>query len=137
MNVELIESNDITKEFIFDMLKKNEMNVSYDSDGDIKVKELHNIYFKVFKDMEVIDIFCIYQENDKLSREELIYQANSISVAYKFNVSILKNNGVIFSLLVPFDGGIVEQCFISVIKKFAEMVSFIIYDKEYTLTDLE
>ncbi|KNZ84894.1 hypothetical protein, partial [Morganella morganii] len=101
------------------------------------VKELHNIYFKVFKDMEVIDIFCIYQENDKLSREELIYQANSISVAYKFNVSILKNNGVIFSLLVPFDGGIVEQCFISVIKKFAEMVSFIIYDKEYTLTDLE
>lgn len=133
--MDLIDEKNISKEFIFNILDRVYMSPIYDADGDLMIRETHDVYIFIKEKQSYIKLMSVFQENQELERKNLIEQANKISQDYPINAAIADNNGVCFIQNIFFNGGLTEKNLVITLKKFMSIISAIGTDQEFTLLE--
>lgn len=122
MSDELITENNLSKEFLKGVLDAAFMNTSFDSDGDLMVKEDINCWILVNKENARIALLSLWgfkNSTSQLQRLECVNQINKEYVVVRAVVG--NNNSFRFEYDIPVRGGISKKAFVLMLKLFCSI----------------
>ena len=122
MTEELITPENLSKEYLKSILDAACMDTSYDSDGDLMVKEDIKCFVKPTKDMSWIRMFTIFgvkEESSRLARLECVNKINDEYLIVR--ASVTDNDSLFFDYQIPVAGGITKKAFVIALKRFCSI----------------
>jgi len=121
---EMITPDNLSKELLKSVLEAAYMDVSFDKDGDIKVKEKVTCFvFPNEKWKDRVTLCAIFGFKPNVSREERLECANRINSEYAIIRAVVgKNDTLRFTYDVLLEGGgISRKAFVLQLKRFCSI----------------
>jgi len=131
--MEILNTDNVTKELIFSILKNAGIKAEYDQDGDILMEDDYPVYLLINKTNSYITIFSNFEENKEKTEEDLLFQTNSISSSYPINALLSSNGGILLKHVIFYGSGITEVNLIESIGIFNSIANEISKDNEYSV----
>ena len=121
MSDELITAENVSKELLKSVFDAAFMEVSYDSDGDIMVKERCRCY--VFPDKEQHRIWLLVRFDFKptVGDYEKLACVNEINTNYLIVRAGVRGNVLQFTHDLSLDGGITRKALVLLVKRFCSI----------------
>ena len=119
---ELITENNLSKELLKGVLDAAFMNTSFDSDGDLMVKEDINCWVFASKEHGRITLLSLWGFKSGVSQSQRLECVNQINKDYIVVKAIVgDNNSFRFEYDIPVTGGITKKAFILALKRFCSI----------------
>jgi hypothetical protein len=123
MTDELITPDNLSKELLKSVLDAAFMETSFDSDGDLKVKEGVNCFVlpnEERKDrVQLMALFGFKPEASELLRLQAVNRINAEYIIVRAVVG--KNDTLRFTWDIPIAGGITKKAFVLAVKRFCSI----------------
>ena len=123
MTDELITPDNLSKELLKSVFDAAFMETSYDSEGDLTVKDTVNCY--VFPNMEMKDrvqLIAVFGFKAGTSELQRLQAANRINTEYIIVRAVVgKNDTLRFTWDIPIAGGITKKAFVLALKRFCSI----------------
>jgi len=133
--MDLIDEKNLTKELIFSILDRVYMSPEHDSDGDILLRETHDVYVLIKEKSSSIKLMSIFQENENLEKIKILEQTNKITNQYPISAGIASNNGIVFLQHIFVKGGITEKNLILAIRQYISLITTIGTDPDFNIME--
>lgn len=123
MTDELITSDNLSKELLKSVFDAAFMETSYDSDGDLKVKDRVNCF--VLPNMErkdrvrLVTIFSFKAGTSELQRLQAVNRINDEYIIVRAVVG--ENDALRFTWDIPIAGGITKKAFVLAFRRFCSI----------------
>jgi len=122
MSDELITQDNLSKEFLKGILDAAFMNTSFDSDGDLMVREDINCWVLPSKEYGRITLLSLWGFKSGVSQIQRLECVNQINKEYIVVKAIVGNNNSFrFEYDILIAGGITKKTFILALKRFCSI----------------
>jgi hypothetical protein len=121
MQDDLITPENLSKELLMQVLDAAYMDTSYDSDGDIRVKEQCSCYVQpnlTARDRIRLAAFFGFKPEVPFARRlEFVNTVNG-DYAMVRAVAVPESDGLVFDWYIPIAGGLTKKSFVLAVKRF-------------------
>lgn len=133
--MDLIDEKNLSKELVFNILDRVYMSPEHDSDGDILLRETHDVYVIVKEKTSSIKLMSVFQENESLERIDTLEQTNKILNQYPIGAGVTNNGGILFVHNLFVKGGVTEKNLILTIRQFILAITAIGTDSDFNIME--
>ncbi len=136
MTDELITPENLSKELLKSVLDAAFMETSYDSDGDLKVKERLNCFLFPNKKKDKVQLMAQFGFKSDASELLRLQAVNRINDEYIIVRAVAdKNDTLRFTWDIPIAGGITKKAFVLAVKRFCSIPHDAVADCAKDVTD--
>ena len=137
MTDELITTENLSKELLKSILDAAFMDTSFDSEGDLKVREGLNCFVLPNKERkDRVHLMAIFGFKPETSEVARLQAANRINDEYIIVKAVVgKNDTLRFTWDIPIAGGITKRAFVLAVKRFCSIPQQSIADCANDITE--
>ncbi|MFM9965709.1 MAG: YbjN domain-containing protein [Planctomycetaceae bacterium] len=121
---DLLTTDNLSKELLKSILDAAFMETTYDSDGDLNVKE-NNVNCIVMPNLtrkDRVQLMALFRFEQATSELQRLQATNRINAEYIIVRAVVGSNGVLrFTWDIPIAGGITNRAFVLAVKRFCSI----------------
>jgi hypothetical protein len=122
MSEDLITMDNVSKEMLKDLFDAAFLETSYDSEGDLRVREKVNCIVFVFPDLRKIQLAAYFGFKPNVPEIDKLRCVNNINNGFNIvRASVLNNETLKFSYDIALDGGIGKRAIVFLLKRFCNI----------------
>ena len=123
MTDEIVHPKDISRDALYELFNSALMNVSIDSDGDIRVDETYGCWVFPQPDGRYVRLMSQFRANEGASLPDQLAFANKINDELRLIRAYIKENGGFgFDYYIAVEGGITKRNIVSTTRGFLSLL---------------
>jgi len=124
MKDEIVSKDNLSKELLREVFEDAYMEVTYDSDGDLMIKDQYTHYVEVDKDSRFVAYRCNLRGNEnatEMDRFKYVGMINREVIAIRVAET---QSGYSFDCYLWVEGGVTKRNIVLTFKRFASLVEY-------------
>ncbi len=116
---ELIQTDDVSAEALKQLFEDAYMEVSLDSDGDVRIKDGYTCFLKPDTDKRLVVLYAIFGAKPEAELAAKLEYANRVNDQVKVvRTSVMADGRFYFDYYIPVEGGITKKAIVLATRRF-------------------
>jgi hypothetical protein len=120
---ELMQPQDVNSEALKQLFEDAYMEVSVDSDGDVRIKDKYSCFIRPDTDGKMIVAYAIFGANPGASQPGKLDFVNRVNDQVKvIRASVMSDGRYFLDYYIPVDGGVTKRAIVMAAKRFLSCI---------------
>jgi hypothetical protein len=123
---DLVTATNVSKEMLYALFEGAYMEVSYDSDGDVRVRDGYRCWLLLDDDNQDLRLFTFFRFKPESSMIDRIALANKCNEQYKLVRACTEDDRLVYDYTLPLAGGVTKHSIVVTTRRFLKIVGLMV-----------